>query len=638
MAKMIPPEIPDSAPRSEKTIFNNLMRAPRDWMVFHSKQVRNPQNSEGPPREIDFLILIPQPYFCVICLEVKGGSYEIREDGMWYRLHNGESQRSPLDQSSSAMFTLKNKFKSCFGLGSPLTLECAVAFTNVTKPDTIPEDLEDHLAETIWSDDDLCEKLIAYAKGKSTKRRPKTDQKVRSAEKKWHTLRCALEPKTMTIATQPETIFRTDLEDLRPQLLELTNEQFTSLNRVEWNPRCVIDGAAGTGKTVLAMELAKRRYGAGETIALLCSNPYLSRRLVTWAEILSGRTKPERIMKRAKKILSGNKGKIVAGTPAKLPFEVFKGDPTLSDMHRERLTKWPRLEESLKLGYLADEWHKFIKETVVALGQEGIFDYLIVDEAQNLYDEAFLDLMDALLKGGLKKGRWTMFGDFTNQNLVSSRLPVNGLDELRKVLEDRKLDWSTDKLDTNCRNTQEISEAVARLVDIESPPMSGVHGPLVQIEYFKSLEELGDLLDSLVLNFKDKHFLSRQIILLSSGSGTEFNTERNYGGWKLLNIREETVPALRSREDVLVYDNTFSGNTLRYSDVYDFQGLESNLVILVLPVTDDQVVLAGGITLPREEHLNRMLYTGMSRAKTMLVVVAHESYRETLEDRWELYD
>ena len=42
-----------------------------------------------------------------------------------------------------------------------------------------------------------------------------------------------------------------------------------------------------------------------------------------------------------------------------------------------------------------------------------------------------------------------------------------------------------------------------------------------------------------------------------------------------------------------------SPRTLRYSDVYDFQGLESDLAILVLPVTEDQVVLAGGVTLPR---------------------------------------
>ena len=54
-------------------------------------------------------------------------------------------------------------------------------------------------------------------------------------------------------------IISAELETLRLRLLSLTVEQAFSLGMVKRNDRCVIDGAAGTGKTVLAMELAKRR-------------------------------------------------------------------------------------------------------------------------------------------------------------------------------------------------------------------------------------------------------------------------------------------------------------------------------------------------------------------------------------------
>jgi hypothetical protein len=91
-------------------------------------------------------------------------------------------------------------------------------------------------------------------------------------------------------------------------------------------------------------------------------------------------------------------------------------------------------------------------------------------------------------------------------------------------------------------------------------------------------------------------------------------------------------------EEVMWVSGDSSPRTLRYSEVYDFQGLESDLAILVLPVTENQVVLAGGVTLPYEDHLNRVLYTGMSRATTMLVLVAHESYRGILENRRSLYE
>ena len=624
MAIMIHDEIPDGPP-SEKIIFENLKHAPqtRDWVVFYSVYVDNPHNSAR-PFEIDFLILIPE-YCSVICLETKGGSYKIK-GSRWYRYPTGTPVApSPPRQARKAMFALKNKFASYFHSGSVLSLGCAVAFTDSRFPPSITHPIEALIIERYDArdPDKLSKKLKDYAIESMTQQLHKDPGKQLKAMEAMDNLKLELEPEEIVKVEpppyhEPQRIVRHDLETLRPQLLRLTNDQLNSLKRVRLNDRCVIDGAAGTGKTVLAMELARQRCEDGERVALLCSNPNLSRRFERWTETLP----------------ADNEGKVVAGTPATLPLGVFRENSTLFDKHRQRLDKWPELEESLKLGYLDNDWHPFISETVKDLEQTDLFDYLIVDEAQNLCDEVFLKLMGALLKRGLTSGRWTMFGDFTYQNIVSPRLTENG----KEVLRNLGFNWSNDVLETNCRNTHEISEAVVKLVDIESPPMSGVHGPYVQIEYFTSPEELGNLLDNLVANLKDQYFLSGQIILLSSSSGEEFNTKRDYGGWKLLNIREETLPPLTSKEGVLVYDDPSPDNTLRYSNVYDFQGLESDLAILVLPITEDQVVLAGDITLPREEHLNRMLYTGMSRAKTMLIVVAHESYKEILELRTNLYD
>ena len=154
--------------------------------------------------------------------------------------------------------------------------------------------------------------------------------------------------------------------------------------------------------------------------------------------------------------------------------------------------------------------------------------------------------------------------------------------------------------------------------------MLGVYGPHVQIEYFREEKQLEGILDNLIDGWKNRSFQSRQIILLSSGTGGEFNTSRTYSGWQLLNIEKDASPG--------------KDNTLRYSDVYDFQGLESDLAILVLPQTEDQVQLVGGLALPREKHLRRVLYTGMSRAKAMLVIVADELWREILERREFLHD
>ncbi len=620
MAIMIPDVIPEDAPESERIIFNNLKKAAqaRDWEVFYSKYVENPSHSTR-PREIDFVILIPE-YCSVICLEVKGGHYETRK-GQWYKKSTDESLRSPLDQSKDAMFALKKQFeRTHFREKSLLSLDCAVAFTDGKISNAATSS---HLALSIGSRNARNpDKLVRILKDRADQMRRKKvsnalseDWSFQLAQIDLNKLRNDLEPDMEIGPEDPKTIFRSELETRRPQLLRLTADQINSLDIAEENPRCAINGAAGTGKTVLAMELAKRRCEAGETVALLCSNPNLSHRFERWAKELS----------------ADNSGEIVAGTPATLPSWIFREDSASLDRHQQRLANSPELEKSLTFGYLDDKWSSFVDETVKDLGQGIIFDYLVVDEAQNLCDEIFLKLMDALLKGGLTTGRFTMFGDFTNQDIVSHQRINDGRDALKDFIKSRDLPSIT--LRNNCRNTHQIAKKVAELTDIESPPISGVHGPDVQIEYFGPGEDLRKLLDRLVSDLKEREFRSWQLILLSSDDDG-FDAAGSYGGWKLLNIREAEGATFRDQEDVLIPKDTSPNNILRYSDVYDFQGLESEVAILVIPVTDGQTVTIGGdVTLPREKHLRKMLYTGMSRAKAMLIIVADESYKRTLELR-----
>ena len=653
MPIIVPDLISDEVPVSEKVIFETLKLAPkaRDWVIFHGIKIPPHDNSPNPSK-IDFVILIPS-LVSVICLKVVDESYKFK-DGAWDNQASDELVESLLTNARHTMEILKNNFETPYFLpDSPLSLGYAVVFRDSVKfmdtelPEHLAPILEDgklleRLALMIESSNevfnaldpnilgtalescalDLTEKLWEGWEESTIEKWEQSHFLWEDGQKVLDDLRFELE-KTMRVTERPERITRRDLETLRPQLLRLTTDQLNSLKRIRLNDRCVIDGAAGTGKTVLAMELARQRCEAGETVVLLCSNPNLSHRFVKWTKTLP----------------SENGGQVIASTPAMLPSWVFKENSVLKDRHRQRLINSPGLEESLKRGYcLDDKWPAFIDETVEDLEEGGIFDYLIVDEAQNLCDEIFLKLMDVLLKGGLADGHWAMFGDFTNQNIVSSRFTEDGKEVLKNF--GSGLHWSNDELETNCRNTHEIATAVAMLADIESLPMSGVHGPVVQIEYFASSDELDDMLDDLIVTWKDRGFESRDIILLSSGIGDEFNTNRpDYGGWRLRNISEvveEVVDGVT--ENILVPRGPAQGDILRYSNVYDFQGLESNLAILVMPLTDDLVKLAGGIALPRVEHLDRVLYTGMSRAKTMLIVVAHESYKEILEDRrigWE---
>ena len=574
MAEVLSTKIP-SFPSAEHSVYEALNCADhtRNWKVFYSLHVPN-SNPKGKPREIDFLVMIPE-YYSIICLEVKGGSYSIR-DGKWYASYSSKPlQESPHDQAKDTMFALKNYFPDKYFKYNALSIGCAVAFSDADKPTS---DLPAHLAFSIWSDDvrdpnQLCKKLKGIADETSSGRRPRSVKKERESQEYLKDLEDNLKGGDMSITK--ERIFSSDLDTLREELLNLTNDQLHSLELVNDNACCVIDGAAGTGKTVLAMELAKQRCEEnGKKVALLCSNPSLSSRFERWSRTLS----------------NDSGGTVVAGT----------------------------LEEFSTFGSKKQEK----------------FDYLIVDEAQNLCDKKSRSLMDRFLNGKLTNGCWAMFGDFTHQHISNpdvTKTTKTG-EEVLAELQEIYPRMTLGRLKINCRNTYEIAAAFSMFLGIDSLPRSGVHGPLIQTKYFKTQEDLTDLLDDLVTDFKDREFFSRQIILLSSSSD-DFNTgpQREYGGWRLLNVQEATGERDLNREEVPDVSGDSSPRTLRYSNIHDFQGLESEVVILVIPLTGKQVVVGGRATLPHYVHLRRVLYTGMSRAKAILVIVADESYKEHLD-------
>ena len=619
MAKMIPPRLSPKAKRAEKRIYNTLKYAPHssDWIVIHSKYVENPRN-EVMHREADFIILMPS-LCAVICLEVKDAFYAKIEDGQWYKANSNKPERtSPPDQAESAMWALKGEFKEkYFHDESLIAIGSAVVFTNWRRDRGMK--LPRYLALLIESQDaldptKLSNKLIEYAEAlQGNNNRLRNNLAFELTQRNLYLLEQELNP-TMQFTPTPELIFKADLDTLRPQLLNLTVEQHEVLLEVSSHDRVAIDGAAGTGKTVLAMELARKLSESGKTVGLLCSNAVLSDRFGAWAKGISETTT----------------GTVVSGTPASLPAFAFQQNAELLARHQQRMAETPMLEESLKpsQAFSALAWETFVNETIEDLEQDGIFDVLIVDEAQNLCDKEFLRLMNALLKGGLTDGRWVMFGDFKNQNIINPRIGKDGrtlLVELYGINFDNAN--LTVSLKQNCRNTHEVAAAISLWIKVPSLPRSGVHGPLVRVKYFKSDDELETVLDQTICELKEGRLLARQIIMLSNGSD-DFDVTRPYCGWQLQNVRETES---RSTSEEAVSVSSDSSSSLRYSDIYDFQGLESEVVVLVLPLTERQSLIEGTVTMPDNDLLRRTLYTGMSRAKMGLIVVAHEGYKEYLD-------
>jgi superfamily I DNA/RNA helicase len=335
--------------------------------------------------------------------------------------------------------------------------------------------------------------------------------------------------------------------------LKLREQQRPILKLAAQNSHLIVSGAAGTGKTLTAIELAIRSAENGQRVGLVCFN-----RLVgDWmAETVKSKAPalPQLVAGSAIQTLCRMAG---VSVPKDAPEEFFQRQlPDLLDA-------------------------KFSDEELLAV---SAFDVLIIDEAQDVFARPHLrESLLRLVKRG-PYGKTIVFGDFENQ-VLSNR------EEVRAALEafsetTRPVKW---RLDENCRNYQTVGDTAVSLAGFQSKLYSAyVRGPgaidNVDFQYYKN----DDHQSLIVRNWLDQSiadgYRKSEIILLS------FNAD-------------PTSAAARLRKGGIPLQPAYNSGTLtRFSSVHAFKGLESKVVIL----TD--VDLEPGL-------LDRSLfYTGVTRA------------------------
>ncbi len=110
-------------------------------------------------------------------------------------------------------------------------------------------------------------------------------------------------------------------------------------------------------------------------------------------------------------------------------------------------------------------------------GEAPRFDMLVVDEGQDLLDEASLAILDRTLDGGMAEGRWRWFMDPNNQAGLHGQTDNDVLDFIRDAS-----DGAPWPLDENCRNTAPMVEEIrGRLqADLGAPSPDAI-GPAPHI-------------------------------------------------------------------------------------------------------------------------------------------------------------
>lgn len=214
--------------------------------------------------EVDFVVVWDDT---ILVIEVKGGRIG-RRDGLWTFTdrygQTDEKREGPFDQASSAMFALERRL-----LARLPHLDVAFGFLVVTPDQELDQDLE-------WEP-------LQHA-GPQAMNIRRLEQTLRRARVFWHErlghpVRGGARKELLTVL-RPDfdrvPSLTAQVAGLEQEYVQLAERQYDLIIGVESNDRIVCTGGAGSGKTLLAVETARRAAASGCSVLLTCRSPLLA--------------------------------------------------------------------------------------------------------------------------------------------------------------------------------------------------------------------------------------------------------------------------------------------------------------------------------------------------------------------------
>ena len=556
----------DRTPPGERDVFNMLAAGPDNWVAIHSLDLAPLRR--GLRTEIDFVVIIPDAG--ILCVEVKSQDAISFENDRW---NPPDIKRSPFKQASDGRFTFYRRLSELApALRHVPVLHCCIfpnaRFDLAPNLSVQPWELMDVRTFRSFSRAiDFCSDLKGrMLKGISADRNLNPLVEPLSTAQVDTIVKCCL-PYQRNRPNARDEIQRREQE----LALVLREQQKPVLQLTALNDRVIVTGAAGTGKTLIAMEVARRAALDGRRVGLICFNQLVGDWMKHEVESCFG-VHPKLIVGRAIRIL------------AEMTGVNFPKEPDSLFWNRD-------LPEQLE-DRLTDPEFKAV----------AVFDYLVVDEAQDLLAKPRLwECLMGFLEKGPDSGSFCLFGDFENQVISDRDAMARTFTHLQSSSKPANY-----RLSENCRNYKIIGDSALRLSGFDQTVYSGymrVGGGIqnYDIFFYGDGREQRDKLVQWLNDFRALGYAPAEITLLSlcsaEGSVGSFLAKNGF------NVR----PLWQQ-----------SANSTGYASVHAFKGLENKIIML----TD--------VVLGSADFHRSLFYTGMTRAKESVRILCDRKSKDTL--------
>lgn len=588
---LIPPYCHKDTPNSEKKVFNALKYdknpVTKNWIVYHSLNYpvsisKSKKSSYLYFGESDFLLFAENSG--IINIEVKGGSITC-SDGVWFlkgRYENKNLNKSPIKQAHDTKYNIQKYIKKKFNKIYPQEYLVIFPECNLSNIRDNIEYSENNIIDEDQFYNDFSGRIINLVK----KLKP-SGNIFNLGNEEINRLKKIIRPDF-------ETYIKTStiLKDSKDEIYQYTKDQLKVLERLEHEPRLLVTGSQGTGKTVMAEEIIKRFAGT------------------------------------KKKILFMNSGRLANLITKSKYIEDYKNINfcTFNKFLRDINTYFNIDISNLPKNFIDANNFLTLRATQLlsnSVNHEYIYDLIIIDEIQHCYFyDSFYLLLDKILKNGLLEGSYYFFGDFDYQNIIGEKLDKKILKE--RMPKENLQSYEQITLWHNVRNSENIA--------FEAPVISGIVDQLplpysitktqghTEHLFCKNDEDKKMNLLNILKKLRLDNVRGNDIVILSNYKlGNSKNILNNMDISQYYNLYD--LSKIVSENSLNKKDMIKENDTIYFSTSLGFQGLESKVVIYLDPLEEESYKSP---YTTNKAHM--LLFNAMGRANTILYLLWDKSF------------
>lgn len=517
MTTFIPPYMGEEIKsNAEKKMYDILQKLNmKNAYVLHSLGL--PKHQSKIYGEIDFVVVCDRG---VACLEIKGGRVECREGKWFFKDRYGverEKPEGPFAQVTGNMFSLRDVLKKKFQNNKHtknLLTACGVVFPDIEFKSVSQE----IISEVVY--DNRTEDITGYM-----------NRVFDYWEERQHRQPSRLSPGDIRDIVQflrGDFVFIPTLSDrlnsVEKRLVRLTSEQAQLMQALSLNKHLLIEGNAGTGKTLLAVDFAKKKAASGKKVLFLTYNKNLANNVIRQVDTIENL-----------KVINIH---ALFGEYVAVDVKKMQENPNVyfSELLPEIFYEY--------LSELSDEELEKIK-----------YDLIIMDEGQDILKPLYLYSLDTLLRGGFANGDWAVFYD-EKQNIYNPDYN-DGMEILHGY------NCTEFKLFVNCRNTVQIGTYSSKISGIDLGEFIRENGEEVQNISYEDDDDFKKKITGILKNLRKEKVDIRDVVFLAP---------KKYKNSKVAQAGIEVNE---------IGDNFDSSKELPvYATIQGFKGLDSKIVIL----------------------------------------------------------